>query len=411
MNTAAALHAFSGYGIELEYMIVDKHSLAVLPMADELLRMEAGAYVSDVARGQIGWSNELIKHLIELKNPAPVPDITPLAAAFQAEIRYINQLLASRDAMLMPSAMHPWLVPSSNKIRLWDHGSADIYQSFDRIFNCKQHGWANLQSMHLNLSFADDAEFSRLHAAARLILPIIPAIAASSPIAEGDNTHFMDYRMEVYRSHPGKVASLIGDVIPDTATTKAQYTEQILAPMYRDIAPLDPDGVLQHEWLNARGAIPRFDRNALEIRVIDTQECPQADIAIASAISAVVKAVYDTRWAELERQQQMGTEPLVQIMRHCIRDADQAIIDNAEFLALLGFPGAHCTARELWRHLLAAVARNHPAALDVILNQGPLARRILHAIDGDFSQTRLHAVYQSLCNCLENGQMFEAHHA
>ena len=40
--------------------------------------------------------------------------------------------------------------------------------------------------------------------------------------------------------------------------------------MYRQIAPLDPDHVVQYEWLNSRGAIARFDRNAIEIRVIDT---------------------------------------------------------------------------------------------------------------------------------------------
>ena len=39
--------------------------------------------------------------------------------------------------------------------------------------------------MHVNLPFADDAQFARLHAAIRLVLPLLPALAASSPIAEG----------------------------------------------------------------------------------------------------------------------------------------------------------------------------------------------------------------------------------
>ena len=52
--------------------------------------------------------------------------------------------------------------------------------------------------------------------------------------------------------------------------------------MYDDIAPLDPDAVLQHEWLNARGAIARFDRNTIELRVLDVQECPRADLAICA---------------------------------------------------------------------------------------------------------------------------------
>ncbi|TCV90393.1 carboxylate-amine ligase [Sulfurirhabdus autotrophica] len=417
MSGNLALHAFTGYGIELEYMIVDQHTLAVIPMADELLRMEAGSYVSDVARGKVGWSNELVKHLIEIKNPSPVPAIAPLVATFQAEIQYINRLLAPHNAMLMPSAMHPWMNPS-NETRLWDHDHADIYQAFDHIFNCKQHGWANLQSMHLNLPFFNDEEFSRLHAAIRLVLPIIPAIAASSPIIEGNLTHFQDCRMEVYRSHPIKIPSIIGQVIPETAMTKFQYAEQILSPMYRDIAIFDPDGVLQHEWLNARGAIPRFDRNAIEIRVIDLQECPQADLAIASAVIAVVRAFYDNHWATLEKQQQFSTERLVQIMHHCIRDAEKAMIEDADFLTLMGFPVARCEARELWRHFIEVLMWHKPAhdetehaILNIILEQGPLARRILQAVSGDFSHQNLKAVYLSLCNCLENGQVFQPQHA
>ncbi|HAL85576.1 MAG TPA: hypothetical protein DCM31_01010, partial [Deferribacteraceae bacterium] len=37
--------------------------------------------------------------------------------------------------------------------------------------------------------------------------------------------------------------------------------------MYRDIAPYDPECILQEEWLNSRGAIARFDRKAIEIRL------------------------------------------------------------------------------------------------------------------------------------------------
>jgi hypothetical protein len=36
------LHAFRGYGIELEYMIVNTESLSVLPIADQLLRRLRG---------------------------------------------------------------------------------------------------------------------------------------------------------------------------------------------------------------------------------------------------------------------------------------------------------------------------------------------------------------------------------
>ena len=42
----------------------------------------------------------------------------------------------------------------------------------------------------------------------------------------------------------------------------------------------DTKKILDHHFLNSRGAIARFDRNAIEIRLVDIQECPKADIAI-----------------------------------------------------------------------------------------------------------------------------------
>ena len=77
--------------------------------------------------------------------------------------------------------------------------------------------------------------------------------------------------------------SLAGAVVPEPIFTQADY-QALLASLYADLAPLDPDGTLHHEWVNARGCIARFDRMALEIRVLDVQECPRADLAIAWAV-------------------------------------------------------------------------------------------------------------------------------
>ncbi|HEY0663012.1 MAG TPA: glutamate-cysteine ligase family protein, partial [Thiobacillaceae bacterium] len=255
-----------------------------------------------------------------------------------------------------------------------------------------------------------DAEFARLHAAVRLVLPILPALAASSPIVDGAPSGYLDTRMAAYCTAVHRVPSVIGHVIPDTVGSRAEYEAQVLAPMYRDIAPLDPDGVLRHEWLNARGAIPRFDRNALEIRVIDVQECPQADLAVAAAATAVIRALYDRKWSSLADQQAFGTDALAKILAACILDGDAAVIDDAGYLRLLGLSDRQYQAGDLWRHLITRTGLNRSTfwagALGVILEHGPLARRILRAAGPDFTQDRLRAVYRSLCDCLEAGRMF-----
>jgi hypothetical protein len=44
--------------------------------------------------------------------------------------------------------------------------------------------------------------------------------------------------------------------------------------------------------------------------------------------------------------------------------------------------------------------------LQTILDQGPLARRILRAVGTDYSRKHLEMVYRRLCGCLQQGRMF-----
>ena len=414
MTAQGSLHLFEGFGVELEYMIVDQSSLDVLPAADEVLRAVSGAYLADVECGDLGWSNEFMLHVIELKTNGPVKTLRGMAATFARDVDRINRLLESMHGRLMPTGMHPWMDPD-REARRWPHEFSPIYAAFDRIFNCKGHGWANLQSVHLNLPFTGDDEFARLHAAIRLVLPILPALAASSPIADANVTPFQDYRLEVYRTNAARVPSVAGRIIPEPLFTKKTYQERLLKKIYRDIAPFDPEKVLQHEWLNARGAIARFDRNAIEIRVLDMQECPEADIAIAAFIARLIQSLVEERWVSLKTQKAWPVEPLEKILLGAIAHGDQTQIADRAYLELFGMPRcARCTAEELWTHLAESVLPTFPAQeremlapLNVILDQGPLSRRILKALDGQVTRERLRAVYGKLCDCLAAGEMFD----
>jgi carboxylate-amine ligase len=388
-------------------MIVDRDSLAVRPIADRLLNLFAESSGADAAgaRPAVEWSNELVRHVVEIKNPLPVRELASLPARFHDRIRDANRVLARDNARLMPTAMHPWMNPR-RETRLWD---GDIYRSYDRIYDCRGHGWANLQSMHINLPFGDDDEFARLHAAIRLVLPLLPALAASSPIVDGAPTGLLDSRLDAYRRNCTITPHVAGSVVPETVETQAEYEAKILRPMYAQIAPHDSEGVLQHEWLNSRGAIARFDRRAIEIRVVDVQECPQADAAIAAATAAVVRSLYDRCYAPLDEQQAIATETLYDVLIATIRDADAAQIDDVDYLHALGMPTSHCVARDVWRSLLADVDSAHAwwrPAIDAILEDGPLARRILRATGSHPDRHRLVTTYRALCQCLDDGRMF-----
>lgn len=411
-NWTYPLGLFDAFGIELEYMIVDRDTLDVRPICDELFRKASGSDTSDVEpdgpEGTVSWSNELALHVVELKTQRPVPSIDGLADSFQEHVRGIDALLEPMNARLLPTAMHPWMDPNT-QTKLWPHEYNEIYRTYDRIFGCKGHGWGNLQSTHINLPFANDEEFGRLHAALRLVLPLLPALAASSPIVNGDWSPISCHRMEVYRTNSKRVPMMTGLVVPEPVFTRAAYEREILGKLYDDLKPLDPEGVLRHEFANARGAMARFDRGAIEIRVLDIQECPKADLAIAALITEVVRAVVGERWMGYEDQKLVKTEPLHGVLLDTIRYADRTRIRERAVLDAFGVKQSMVWASDLWVSLLEQVMPDHPTwspMLRRMIKTGTLANRIGQQVRRFPNRTELQAVYRELAECLHNGELY-----
>lgn len=409
--TERTLHLFEGYGIEIEFMIVDAGSLSVRPIADALLAERNGPEANEWVNGPITWCNELTRHLLEFKTSGPASTLYGLSGHFQENIRALNEQLGRHDGRLLPGGMHPWMDPH-RELELWPFGQSEIYEAYDRIFSCQGHGWANLQSMQVNLPFCGDEEFARLHAAIRLVLPILPALAASTPYADGRFQGLLDYRMEVYRHGSDRVPEVMGDVIPETVRDMADYHDLILAPMYRAIAPLDTDSLLQEEWLNSRGAIARFDRMAIELRVMDSQECVQADIAIAEVASLLVRALVEEAWSDLKEQQSMDQLTLVGAFLASIREGEAADISSRAYLERLGILSSEARAGKLWGTLVEQLANRYGLTTETgrimehILGHGTLARRLLAAAGPAPDRANLAAAYQRLADCLADGEMF-----
>jgi carboxylate-amine ligase len=326
-SRAMSYHLFERFGVELEYMVVDRDSLAVKPVVDRLLQAAAklpGAKVEsesepgwpdEVSLGPISLSNELTAHVLEFKATEPTPQLHGVSSLFADAIKKITPLLEKENCVLLPGGMHPTMDPFK-EMHLWPHGNSEVYEAFNKIFDCRGHGWANLQSCHLNLPFGvndvenESGEFGRLHAAIRAILPILPALSSASPIMDAKVTGLMDNRLEVYRTNSKKIPQGAGKVIPERVFTKSAYDREIFQKIYEAYKPYDPEGVLRYEWANSRGCIARFMRNAIEIRVLDVQEAPRVDLAICSAITCVLKAMCEDRGFDQAALRSLEVDPL-----------------------------------------------------------------------------------------------------
>ena len=402
------LHAFAGYGIELEYMIVDRKNLSARALADTLLKDEAGQVVNEIEHGALAWSNELVLHVVELKTNGPAAGLDGLADLFHDSVLQIGDRLKACNAQLLPTAMHPLFDPA-RETRLWPYGQDEIYRAYDRIFGCRGHGWSNLQSMHINLPFFDDEEFRRLHAAIRVVLPLIPALSAASPLEQGRPSGWLDNRLKYYRDNQKAIPEISGLVVPESVAGIEEYRQTILAPMYQAIAPHDPDEILADDWLNSRGAIARFERQTIEIRIIDLQECPAADLAIAEAVVTLVQAFYDETLASFADQQAVPTAALAAQLWQCARQGSQASIDCIPLLKLFGQTG-DMTGAECWQRLLDRglnISRQATAVLERIIRRGSLAEAIVGTVGIDPSRSAILDCYRELSSCLAGNRLFE----
>lgn len=417
------LGLFEAFGVEIETMIVDADTLAVLPVCDTLMERISGAPASEAEFGDIAWSNELTLHVLEFKTNGPAATLRGLASRFHESVRRANRALESLGARLMPGAVHPWMDPAT-ETRLWPHEYTEVYHAFDRIFGCSGHGWANLQSTHINLPFEGDEEFGRLHAAIRMVLPLIPALSAASPFLDGRRAGPLDARLVAYRGNASRVPSVAGLVVPEPAFSRIQYESEILGRIYQDLAPHDPEGVLRHEWANARGAIARFDRGTIEVRVIDAQECPTADLAVVAAVTSLVAALAIGPLADRDARFDPSTEVLAELLGRTTERGEQAIIDVPDFLRILGITRDRATAGEVWRSLLGRYPPDDSdgewtTALETMTSEGPLARRLLARAwegsaavpgarkrgAGTVDRRRLREVCEELCSCLDEDRL------
>ena len=316
----------------------------------------------------------------------------------------------------MPTAMHPWMDPH-DELRLWPHEYNAVYEAFNRIFDCRGHGWANLQSVHLNLPFADDREFGQLHAAIRLLLPVLPALAASSPSSTIESLAIVRYASgRLSHTTPRSFLPSPGESSPKRSFTRSDYEQDDLPDRCTATSrPATPQGILQHEWLNARGAIARFDRQTIEIRVLDVQECPLADVAICAAIIGVLRALVSEQWSRLDDQQAIAVDPLAELLLQVIRDADRGRDRQRRIPATVRPAGRRPHHRRepcgntCWNRLAIFSPADPPPGRSRWRSswiEGPLSRRIVRRLGRPVTHARLQEVYGQLCDCLSRGTMF-----
>jgi len=266
---------------------------------DKIIKDFRGRIVNFVEQPHFTFGKELQLHVMEIKSNAPFRSPENFEETMHKAVLTLLDFLESKyKAHLLGTGMHPLL--KLEETGVWPHRDRQVYEVFSRVFNLNQHGWLNIQSFQLNIPYSKEEKAILMHNLLAEISAYLPAISASSPIYEGKLGECVDNRLHFYLTNQKEVPSVTGDVVPEYSFSFAQYRKEIIERYSSDLAKAGVHECLLHkDWVNSRGVIFRFDRKAVEIRIMDEQECVKSDVALSCFVRALLRGLLREEKTEL----------------------------------------------------------------------------------------------------------------
>lgn len=355
--------------------------------------------------GTLVWEASPYPYQVRLRTTVPVRPGLVLARRVQRTVRDAFRALGDQ-AVLLPGGGHPLLLRSELQ--------AMAARSAEPRDVATLQGTCNVPGFQLRLLFRNDQEFSRLHAALRLLLPILPALTAGSPYREGRWTGAMDTRCDELLRAWDAVPEVTGHWIPEPVFDQEGYDRELLAPIASALAGLPgPRGHFDVEALNNRAAVPYFDDGQLEVRCCGTQEHPGVDVAITEFLLAVLRALMHGRWVSTYLQRAWSPTDLLAIHLQCVQDGGQAILANRDYLLMFGLlKQEQMSAARLWQHLFVELygdlSEYCQQTVGALLEQGCLAHRMLEMAGKEPSREGIATLAGRMCEHLKEGRMLTA---
>ncbi len=387
-------------GPEHELSIVDDE-LRALPIVDKIIKAYCGKIMNFVELPNFTFGKEMQLHVMEIKANQPFRSPEADEETMQNAVDTLSDFVGKNyHAHLLGTGMHPLLKLGDTGI--WPHRHRKIYEEYGKIFNLKQHGWLNIQSFHLNLPYQKETTGILLHNYLANICPYLPAISASSPIYEGAFGENIDNRLAFYKVNQCEVASVSGDVVPEFVSSFKEYHENVIGRYSKELAKAGAGkAILFKEWVNSRGVIFRFDRSALEVRVMDEQECIKSDVALSCFVRAVLRGL-------LSRQPEL-------LQHECLVNDFNSVLCKGLDAKVLNAHGP--TARHVCKYFLdlawSSATEEEKEYLSIVKNRienGNLSDLIRKNVEKRAQHTDLKEaivdVYSTLIKCLNNNEPY-----
>jgi len=153
------------------------------------------------------------------------------------------------------------------------------------------------------------------------------------------------------RCQLSQTATSSSGTLVDSKTDRTVVSQSKIESLEPSPVSLMPESILDPVWVNSRGAIPRFDRGSIEIRIMDIQECPSADMAIITLVIDLLHALVNEKFVIMEDQTKIKTDLLVSIFDRCLVSGRNTIIEPGDYLKIFDIEKP-ISVGELWKIIL-----------------------------------------------------------
>ena len=384
-------------GPEHEFCLVDSE-LKPLPIVEEVINEYYTKLASFLYLPNSAFRKEFPSQIVELKARKPFKSPELLEETMQkAILSFLDFLKKKYDAQLLGTGMHPLLGLEETSVREHDI----IAQELGKVFPLKRHGWLNIQSFQINLPYSSEQEAVTLYNMLAQLCTYLPAISAASPICEGQLTPYDDFRLVSYKSKSVEFPSVTGDVIPEYISSFSQFEKEVSDVYSRDLTNAGVSVGDFEEYVNQRGLVFKFKRNALEVRVIDEQECIRSDVALSCFVRSAIRGLTASDNDVLPHQ------VLVNDYNSIVKDGL-----GAETLNPLGKDAKHIC--QYFLNLAYKYAdENEKRYLWIIqkrINEGNLSKLIRKRVQNRAQKTTLKeaiiSIYSKLAECVSKNQPY-----
>ena len=198
-----------------------------------------------------------------------------------------------------------------------------------------------------------------------------------------------------------EIPSIAGDVVPEYISSFSQLRSEVSDRYSRDLSNAGISIKDFADYVNQRMAVIKFARNAIEIRVMDEQECIKSDVALSCFIRSTIRGLMA-----------LNNEPLPHQL--LVNDYNEIIKNGLEAESL---HPAGKTAKQVCQYFLKIASKyadekekKYLWIIEKRINEGSLSKVIRRKILARSQKTTFDEaiinVYSNLAKCISDNQPY-----